>query len=235
MVKLIEDRLTHLAQGEAAVALREGWKTYFGQYPSQHSLALLWAQSALETGRWKFIHCYNFGNIKKKHDNPRYKQEDDGHDWCMFRCNEIINGKVYWFDPPHPQTHFRAYTDAHDGALDYIRLLVSKTRYAGAWHQVITGGSPQEYSHQLKLGGYYTASESLYTKGVVRLTNEFNRRYDELIHWTTSSVKAEKHESIIHLLSDEEKAEVIAVMGSNTQLALDEYFNLTDRYIDDIE
>jgi hypothetical protein len=171
-----------LEQGEAAVALREAWKRVYNKYPSDESLALLWSQSALETGRWKKIRNYNFGNIKKRHANPKYKVKDDTHYFTMFRCNEVLKGKLKWFDPPHIQTHFRAYKTVIDGAEDYIVFVSKKKRYTKAWEQVLKG-DPKAYSQELKKAGYYTASEEKYTKGVVSLTNEFLRKKETLLAW----------------------------------------------------
>jgi hypothetical protein len=238
--KLIQDQIKKLAEGEAAVALREAWKTYLGQYPSDDSLALLWAQSALETGRWKIIHCYNFGNIKKRHAHPRYKNiQDDGHDWCMFRCNEVIGGVIHWFDPPHPQTHFRAYASAHNGAKDYIKFLANRSRYKKAWSEVVKG-DPAAYSHELKKAGYYTASESLYTRGVVRLTNEFKRKKDKLLLWTPDGTEPDSEQPQEgsrpeHFLTEEEKKEIMVLVGLTMQESVDEYFNRSDRFDDDFD
>jgi len=175
-----------LSLAEAAYSLREAWRIVYGKYPADKSLALLWAQSALETGRWKIIRNNNFGNIKKRHPNPKYKIRDDGHDFTMFRCNEILWDKklkksvLKWFDPPHTQTHFRSYLNPVEGAEDYIRFVSKRKRYRKAWAQVIAG-NPEAYSHELKVAGYYTASEKKYTKGVVSLTNEFMRKRDKLL------------------------------------------------------
>ena len=172
MGQLFEDKLTVLSEGEAVYSLKEAWFKLYGSYPSNDSLALLYAQTALETGRWKSMHCNNWGNIKRASDE----------DYCMFRCNEIINGHIVWFDPPNKATWFRAYPTAVDGAYDYLRFLSQKSRYQGAW-QAIQHGNPTEFAHALKEAGYYTASEALYTKGVVSLTNEFKKRSEELLAW----------------------------------------------------
>lgn len=164
------DLLTPLSEEAAALALKEGWRNVFDEIPTIEQLSLLWSQSALETGRWKFIHNNNFGNIKVI----------PGHVYSMFRCNEIINGKTQWFDPPHPQTAFCAYLTPEAGAEAYIRFLAQKKRYQPAWQEVING-NPQAFCHQLKVSGYYTASETLYTKGVVSLVNEFKRKFPNIL------------------------------------------------------
>lgn len=177
--QFIADNVQKLEEAQAAYALREAWKRVYGVCPSDNSLAVLWAKSALETGRWKHIHNYNFGNIKKKRASKYSK--DDGHYFTMYECGEVINGKHIIFKPPHYQTHFRAYLTVEDGAEDYIRF-VSQNSYKKAWQKVIEG-DPKGYSHELKVAGYYTANEEIYTAGVVRLFDEFLKRKEELMSW----------------------------------------------------
>lgn len=172
MGELKEAKYTKLTEAEATYALREGWKLVFGDYPSLDALAVLWAQSALETGRWQFIWNYNFGNVKRH----------DDHDWCMFKCSEIINGKNTWFEPPHPQTHFNAYTSSVDGAKEYIEFVSKRPRYQEAWARLMDG-SPIKYCAALKKAGYFTADLIKYTNGVVKLTDEFKKKSATLLEY----------------------------------------------------
>lgn len=133
-------------------------KLHNNVYPSKESLAILLSQSALETGNWKSIWNYNFGNIKRIKDKT----------FTMFRCSEIINGKEIFFNPPHIQTHFLAHKDIQEGADFHINFLKNRTRYQKAW-QCIINGNVKDYSHELKQAGYYTASEELYNKGLLRI------------------------------------------------------------------
>jgi hypothetical protein len=158
------DALTRASVPEVYAALRSAWDALFGEIPARESLLVLLAQWALETGRGKSMHCYNLGNIKHV--------PGDGRDFTYFRCNEIINGKEVWFDPPHPACCFRAYPTLEAGAADYLALL--QRRFSKAWPAVLAG-DPAEFSHQLKVSRYYTADEKLYTKSVVSLFNEFSR------------------------------------------------------------
>jgi hypothetical protein len=223
---LMQDEVKTLEQGEAAVALKAAWINFFGTDPSNDSLALLWGQSALETARWKAIHCYNYGNIKKRHANPQFNTEDDGHDWCMYRCNELLNGKLCWFDPPHPQTHFRAYSTAEEGAEDYINFVANRPRYKKAWQEVMNG-DPAAYSHELKVAGYYTASENLYTRGIVSLTNEFKQRADKLLLWAPDSASEVTPSS---LFTYEEEQNIRGIIGLTLSQSVSNYFSNTDRY-----
>jgi hypothetical protein len=184
----ITDEVKQLEEGEATYALRKAWNKIYGSYPTDKSLAVLWAKSALETGRWKFIHCYNFGNIKKKRATKF--GADDGQFFTMYRCSEVLEGKEQWFDPPHFQTHFCGYKNVEDGAEHYIRFVSQNKRYTKAWKEVING-NPSAYSHELRVAGYYTASESLYTKGVVRLFDEFMNKKNSLLAWAPSEDEVE--------------------------------------------
>jgi len=90
MINYYEDKLfskheiKKLTESQAAIALYKAWKIIYGVFPKIDQLALLWAQSALETSRWKEINNNNFGNIKKKHT------PDDGHNFTMVATGEYI-------------------------------------------------------------------------------------------------------------------------------------------------
>jgi len=218
-----------LGEGQAAVALREAWKRIYKSYPSNKSLALLWSQSALETGRWCIIRNYNFGNIKKRHANPKYKITDDKCYFTMFKCGEVINGKHIMFDPPHVQTHFRSYMNAVEGAEDYIRFVSKKKRYVKAWKQVLKG-DPVAYSKELGRAGYYTANEALYTKGVVRLTNEFLRKAKKLLAWKPADlVIISSNEDTF---SSEEVKEIESLAAETLNDSIYEYFANADRNVE---
>ena len=163
---LIPDKLTPCSALQVAKAFRGAMETLEGATPRTIRLAVLVAQSALETGRWRSVHCWNFGNVKAGPD----------YEWLytQFRCNEVINGKAVWFDPPHPQCNFRAFTSIDSGALDHIRFLSSSKRYASAW-EAARKGDPAEFVHALKASGYFTADEGPYLKAVVALFNEYSR------------------------------------------------------------
>ena len=209
----VPEFIKELSEGEAAYALREAWSKIYGAYPSDESLALLWSQSCLETGRWKIIRNNNFGNIKKKHyQKLSWKViPDDGHNWTMFATGENLWNKTlnknewHWFEPPHYQTHFRSYKDIVQGAEDYIKFICQNKRYEKSWQEVING-NPQAFSHELYVAGYYTASEQKYTAGIVRLFNEFMSKKDTLLAWAPK-----KEVQIIEVIEDDEVSEVSAV------------------------
>lgn len=149
---------------DVARALRAAWMRLYDEVPPNQCIAVLMAQSALETGRWKSCYQWNLGNIK-----PGSKW---GGDVFQIRLNEVIGGKVVWFDPPHPQTNMRAYPTLTDAAADYLWLL--RRRFSSSWTPVLTG-DPVAFSQALKRQGYYTADEPPYTRAVKSLFSEFLR------------------------------------------------------------
>lgn len=158
---LLPDRLTPIATSDLYRALAGAWLDLVGSAPSRASLLVLLAQWAEETGRGKYCHAYNLGNIKHV--------SGDGHDYVQFRCNEIIGGKEVWIDPPNPGCSFRAYATLEDGARDYLALL--RHRFAVAWPAVLAG-DPAAFAHELKVSGYYTADEAIYTRALSALYAE---------------------------------------------------------------
>lgn len=176
-------RLTPLSFDEASAALAAALRDAIGKPPSRETLALACAKSALETGRWRSIWNYNFGNIKASASYVGM--------YCCFELNEVLGGKVVWFSPRgrldrkggkviaeahtnppgHPQTRMRAYANKFDGAFDYADF-VAGGRYATAWQKLLLGDAVG-YVHALKVAGYFTAPESDYAKGVVSLQKEF--------------------------------------------------------------
>lgn len=159
----LEDQLTPVAPAQVCEALHNGWRNQFDTTPHRTSLLVLLAQWALETGRGRSMHCFNLGNVKSNQQSG---------DWCFFRCNEILKGKVVWFEPDDLACCFRAFKTVEDGALDYLQTL--HRRFQRAWPAVLAG-DPAAFSHLLKLQRYYTASEAQYTKTLVSLFNEFSR------------------------------------------------------------
>jgi hypothetical protein len=159
----LQDQLTPVTPGQVLASLETGWTRLFGAPPHRTSLLVLLSQWALETGRGRSMHCYNLGNVKSNQQSG---------DWCFFRCDEILNGKVVWFEPDDPGCCFRAFTSLDDGAFDYLRTL--RNRFEGAWPAVLAG-DPAAFSHALRQQRYYTADEGQYTATLVALFSEFSR------------------------------------------------------------
>jgi len=187
MAEKLLDQTLKIQPIDVFKGLWRAWLNLFQTQPNKNAILCLMAQSALETGRWKSIHCFNFGNIKSS--------LSDGRDYTFFACNEyfelerakkyaaesalakITNIRsdglaVIWFYPDHPVSRFRAYKTLDEGASDYMLLLY--TRYKRAWTSVLNG-DPVGFSKALKQQGYYTADEIPYTKGLKSLFDEFSK------------------------------------------------------------
>lgn len=153
----IDDRVTPLTPDEFVRALFQGYQDVFRTQPTARALACFVAQVCLETGNGKATHCFNFGNVKRVAGEP----------WTMFRCNEVIKGRVKRFDPPHAQTHFRAFRCAADGAAEYLSFLL-RDRYRNALAQA-QAGDPAAFVDALHMAGYFTANVDKYRAAVVSI------------------------------------------------------------------
>jgi hypothetical protein len=157
---LVSDLLTPCAPLDYVQALTSGLEVLTGKTPSAATVAVFWAQSALESGRWRSMHRFNPGNIKA---GPNYE-----YLYCQFRCNEVIGGKIEWFDPPNPQCNFRAFMDLEPGVIDYLRFIQARHSWASAM-----AGDPEMFVHVLKTQDhYFTADETPYLRGVASLFHE---------------------------------------------------------------
>ena len=151
---------TRLTGTQAKNALVQGWKSVFGSEPSANVWPILMAQWALETGRGEKMMNYNFGGIKGAGpDNLTAGYEtsefySDGHGGTK-RVNII--------------DYFRAYTDANQGAKDYVALL--RKRYPEAV-AAMSEGDVNGFVHGLKERRYFTAPEAEYAAGVNSLVKE---------------------------------------------------------------
>lgn len=159
---LIDDKLTPISVDELVIALRDGYRLNMGDLPKAKHLACLVAQACLETGNGQHMHCWNLGNVKR---SPEW----DGL-YCMYRCNEIIGGKIQWFDPPHPQTHFRAFLSAADGCAEFVGFLANRERYRQAWSRAYAGDA-SGFVLALGAAGYFTANVESYRRAVQSIAN----------------------------------------------------------------
>lgn len=114
------------------------------------------AQQAFETAWWHYCWDFNLGNVKHV--------AGDGRSYCMIRLNEMIGGKVVWFDPPNPATWMRAFDSLAAGVVDYMTIMRGQFGYA--WPFVETG-DVEAFCHALKQRGYYTDDEHHYTTNVL--------------------------------------------------------------------
>jgi hypothetical protein len=216
--KLVTDLLTPCDAPTYLRAIRGGLETLSGRTPSNAHVAVLTAQSALESGRWKSMHRFNPGNIKAS--------DTYGYLFCQFRCNEVIGGKVQWFEPPHPQTNFRAFLDLETGVLDYLRFLSQRARYSSSWHAA-ESGDPALFVHALKNAGYFTADEAPYRRAVQSLFNEYLRLMVETDRDTLPDPAEIDHEAAVAVVTPDAERAIhnTAVMNSYVDAAYDRIHN----------
>ena len=158
---IVANRLTPLSQQEASRALAEAYARVTGGPPTDRVLALLLAQTGLETGRWQKIHNFNFGNAKADLSYPLVTQ---------FPCSEVEHGVEQFFDPPDPHCNFRAYTNAADGAVDYIKVLQSRPH----WWNGLQTEDPNAFVDALATAPkYFTGNPVVYKQAMLSLFDEF--------------------------------------------------------------
>ncbi len=164
---------TVMSLSEAASALRTALSAGRSDLVRDDVLCLALAKSALETGRWKSMWNWNWGNVKA---GPQYA----GMFTCI-RLNEVLDGKLVWFDPDseghavppgHPQTRMRAYANRYDGAYEYVDALV---RHFPRSYEMLFGADPAAFVRTLKAERYFTAAEGPYMSAVSKLQHEFLR------------------------------------------------------------
>ena len=165
---LVDTVQTTYTQQQLTKSFIEAWFVLYNEAPQKSSIAVLWAQNALETGQAAFMWNNNIGNVKfvaNAADTPDIE-------YCMLKnVWEVINGQKVYFQPPDPATWFRSFRTLKDGVAFQFDFLKNK-RYKSAW-TAVEAGDPADFSHKLRLQGYYTAPEADYTRAVVGYFNSF--------------------------------------------------------------
>ncbi len=152
-------------------------------------LALLLAKSALETGRWKKIRNYEFGNVKagknyvgsytcfvtsEIYNGIKYRYHPDGRIFNL-STGQVTKPVTYSVPPGHPETRFRAHKNVADGAHAYIYAL--KTYFPKSWAVLQSANpTPHSFVNHLKQERYFTAPEAEYAKAVASLYQEYLRK-----------------------------------------------------------
>lgn len=183
LAEYLPDRLTVLTAREAITSLRSAYVALEGVAPSPQCLSLHTAQAMLEANRFKSCHNFCFTNAKA---SPKYVGL-----FSCYKCNEKIDNVWKYFVPEgellgafgtplkgaplvvpdgHPQTRFRAFRSADEGALDHMALEKRKfpEAYTGA-----RSGNVGAFVHGLKIRTFFTADEAPYLAGVSSLAREF--------------------------------------------------------------
>lgn len=165
----IPAKRTPITSAQAVAILAAAYEQAIGRPPKPATLAILVAQSALETGQWSSMWLWNWGNIRGSYR---------GVSQSIKGANEIIDGKRV--AGPDVEAGFRAYPDAAAGAVDFVRFLGVDTtpdngrpnRYADAW-ACAEAGDVDGYCRELSEAGYYTANVARYTMGVRALVEQY--------------------------------------------------------------
>lgn len=151
----------------------------------------------------KFAHNFNWGNIKsRKGDGLAHQYYACGEEVPLEEALELdrespgliqiirrykgSNGSprasIVIF-PRHSWCRFRAYGNAEDGMVGYLRFLVmDRDRYKEAWSQGVLAGDVVKFSLLLGKAGYYTADPARYTRTMVALYGEFLPEVEEILN-----------------------------------------------------
>jgi flagellum-specific peptidoglycan hydrolase FlgJ len=161
MGTFVENQLTPLSAEQAAAALSEGYQRVVGSKPSQAILSLLLGQTALETGNWRSIHNYNFGNVRGVSPDGLF---------TSFRAGEIEGGKEVFYEAGDPRNKFRAYQDVVAGAADYVRALRDRPH----WWEGLQSGTVEGFIHGLTTyPAYFTANAAQYSRVLSDRMNQY--------------------------------------------------------------
>lgn len=190
LAQYVRAQRTPLTFEAAASAMRTALTHRLRWSPALPVLALVLAKTAFETERWQDLWNHNWGNTKAN--------ETDAGSYCSYACSERLSSGLVWFipegeldrkdgtvigkvwlvPPGHPQTRFRAYAGAVEGAIRYLELVSSAPR-RDSWDMLLLGDEIA-YTRALAAEGYLAADEATYTRGIASLRDEFVRRLERL-------------------------------------------------------
>ncbi|HEX7670486.1 MAG TPA: glucosaminidase domain-containing protein [Polyangiaceae bacterium] len=144
---------TYLSSGQASESIARAWRDVFGEEPPPGAVGILTAQWAHETASGASMYNYNFAGIKGA--GPQgFSVAQKTREGFGATERRIVD-------------HFRAYSSADEGAVDYVKLL--SARYPDAVAAAKDGNAPA-FVHALKAHGYFTGSEQAYTRSIVALS-----------------------------------------------------------------
>lgn len=168
MLVLVPTVKTPVSVLDFARAFIKVWYKNYGSMPTKNSIAVIYGQWGVETGPSTYLWNYNIANVKAVDDhnpNTTIQYQMLPNTW------EIVGGKRVVYQPPSPVTWFRAFSSLEEGVQFYFDFLRNR-RYHFAWGAV-EQGDPAQFSHLLKMAGYYTADESAYTNLIRYHYNKF--------------------------------------------------------------
>lgn len=139
------------------LAYARGFRAIFGKTIPRHTLALLLAQSAVETGNWKKgYYEYNPANITTQRKRGFYFLPNDS-------------------DLPREQRHkYAPYPNEQTGAQAHIAVLMRVHR--PAWDMMLSDGSPEDVAKSLRTTGFYEAASEPYAAAMRGKFDEIMRK-----------------------------------------------------------
>lgn len=143
---VVPTQRTPASRSDIRASLARASQQLTGQPASPALLTVLTAHASLETGNGRGMYNYNFGGIKGTGPSGLT---------ATAATHEVVNGQSV-----PTRAGFRAYTSLDEGAQDYVSLL--HRRYPGAM-DAASRGDIDGFSHALRQGGYYSATELSYT------------------------------------------------------------------------
>jgi hypothetical protein len=209
---------------ELAAAIREADPTF-----TRQAAGIVWAQWALETGRGEACWNHNVGNVKT---TPA--QAAAGVPYTMLPgTTEYIGGVLMTFQPPDPQTWFRAFASLAEGMAHHLAFL--KRRYGNAWPSLLSG-DPTTFATELKARGYYTAPLATYAGAMRHLHAEWMRTADWVdvaVEPNENTIASVAHGRFIADWNDDERrraerADELEMMSVRNLLARSEPFSRYD-------
>ena len=177
---------------------RDAWRVAFNEDIPYNVVVILLAHSSLETGNYKEMRAFNFGNVKvggswKGHfqyftagENLPNSQRaywekflaprTDGPEGPNMVIRSVSKNTFYaMFYPDHPQCKFRAFETMAAGAGDYIAKLSG--RYAVAL-EAARHGLVKDYVHALRSKGYFTGNFNKYLQAVTNIHQRVTKQFD---------------------------------------------------------
>jgi len=152
--QIVSQFQTRMSGEQAAVNLRNAWRTLHGQNPSNDVLAILLAQWALESGTGTHMYNYNYGGVHwdRNHNGPgmRYKSGAVGdRAWYQGYANEAEGARHYvWLQS----------SGRHREGIAQYELAVSRGY----------GAAGRAYAEGIRRSGYY--------RGVIRTSATTTRQ-----------------------------------------------------------
>jgi hypothetical protein len=179
-------RLTPVDHEELRATLASVWANLFGEIAPDDAIAILLAQSAFETNRWSA--CFNFNicgykstgaglytygttlEVLPRNVALRYVAASTVDEPCELVHDDGGEKLTVRFKPQHPVCRFRAYRSLGESVTGYVALLAR--RYLAAI-EAAREGDVAAFVAQLAKGGYFTAPEDVYRRGVEALYEEY--------------------------------------------------------------